>query len=219
MSDFVPMRDKGSFSAGLMGEGASTSATETLSTPSNQDVVEDESDQVALPSSVEELEELMAAVREDARQAAEAVLQETRQALEAERAALRDLCERVDGSRKSWALEVRNVLGELVMVGVRQVVSESAQLQEEMLRDRFAEVGERLIGEQEVLIRVRPEDEEAAKALLGGRDGWVVVPDKTVSAGVVAETESGKVDATMGAALAGLADSVQEWQSEGVSEE
>jgi flagellar biosynthesis/type III secretory pathway protein FliH len=219
MSDFVPMRDKGSFSVGLMGEGSSRAESEPDSPSPEPNLGEDESDRVALPSSVEELEELMTAVREDARQAAEAVLQDTRQALEADRAALQELCERIDSSRTSWALEVRNVLGELVMAGVRQVVSESAQLQEEMLRDRFAEVGERLIGEQEVMIRVRPEDEEAAQALLGGRDGWTVVPDKAVSAGVVAETESGKVDATMGAALAGLADSVQEWQAEGVSEE
>ena len=35
----------------------------------------------------------------------------------------------------------------------------------------------------------------------------------------IAETESGKVDATLGAAISGLAESVQEWQSEGVHEE
>ena len=88
-----------------------------------------------------------------------------------------------------------------------------------MLRDRFAEVGERLIGEAEVVVRVRPQDEAAARALLGGRDGWTVVPDADISGGLVAETESGKVDATMGAAVAGLTEAVQTWQAEGVGEE
>jgi len=76
-----------------------------------------------------------------------------------------------------------------------------------------------LIGEQQVMVRVRPEDEDTARALIGGREGWTVVLDTDISGGIVAETESGKVDATLGAAISGLAESVQEWQSEGVHEE
>ena len=219
MSDFVPMRDGGAFSAGLMGGDASPIAAPQPHAVADPSIDEGENHQIELPASVEELEALMEAVRVEARESAEAVLADTRNGLELEREKLRDLCGRVDASRKSWAQEVRNVLGELVIVGVRQVVSESCDLQEEMLRDRFAEVGERLIGEQEVMIRVRPDDEQAAQALVGGREGWTVVPDSDISGGVIAETESGKVDATMGAAISGLADSVQEWQSEGVVEE
>ena len=105
------------------------------------------------------------------------------------------------------------------MVGVRSVISESATLQEELLQDRFAEIGERLIGEQSVIVHVRPEDEDAARALVGDRPGWKVVPEPDLSGGVVAETEGGKVDASLGSALAGLADSVQDWQGEGMGEE
>ena len=104
------------------------------------------------------------------------------------------------------------------MVGVRQVVGESGDLQEAMPRP-VRRGRERLIGESEVVVRVRPQDEAAANALLGGRDGWTVVPDADISGGLVAETDAGKVDATMGAAVAGLTEAVQTWQAEGVGEE
>ena len=220
MSDFVPMRDGGGFNAGLIGGEHQSSPPETpVQTGEEAVSQEPEAEQVQLPTSVEELEALMEAVRQEARESAEAVLAESRNSLEVERQNILALCDRIDSSRKNWAQEVRNVLGELVVVGVRQVVSESSELHEEMLRDRFAEVGERLIGEQQVMIRVRPEDEDTARALIGDREGWTVVLDTDISGGIVAETESGKVDATLGAAISGLAESVQEWQSEGVHEE
>jgi len=220
MSDFVPMKDGGAFNAGLLG-GECPSPDPQAQDGTAVEAVnpESEAEQVQLPASVEELEALLEAARQEARDSAEAVLAESRHALENERQNLLALCDRIDGSRKNWAQEVRNVLGELVVVGVRQVVSESAELHEEMLRDRFAEVGERLIGEQQVMVRVRPEDESVARAMMGDREGWTVVLDADISGGIVAETESGKVDATLGAAISGLADSVQEWQSEGVHEE
>ena len=165
------------------------------------------------------MEDLLALHREQAREDAGIVLADERAALEQERGQLTRLIDVVESSRAAWGDEVRNVLGELVVVGVRQVVGESAELQDAMLRDRFAEIGERLIGETEVLVRVRPEDEATANALLGGREGWTVVPDGDISGGIIAETEAGKVDATMGAAVAGLTEAVQTWQSEGVGEE
>ena len=185
--------------------------------PSDSEPVE----QVAnpLPSTADELELMIEQVREQAREDARVVLADERVALQQERDQIARLMESVESSRTAWGDEVRNVLGELVVVGVRQVVGESAELQEAMLRDRFAEIGERLIGETEVLVRVRPEDEASANALLGGREGWTVVPDGDISGGIIAETEAGKVDATMGAAVAGLAEAVQTWQSEGVGEE
>ena len=172
-----------------------------------------------LPDTEEALDVLLNGAREQARADAGAVLAELRAEIEAERQQLVSLQERLIEGRKAWTEQVRNMLGELVVVGVRQVVSESASLQEELLRDRFAEIGERLIGEHDILIRVRPEDEEAARALVGDREGWKIVPDPDLGGGAVAETEAGKIDATLGAALSGLTDSVREWQAEGTGEE
>jgi len=210
------MRDRRLFSAGLI--GGVPAPSEDAPAAATQDP-EAQPDEIVLPSTIEELEALVAAAREEARADAQAALAGTRAELEADRQQLAALTEQVDLGRRAWAEEVRNVLGELVIVGVRQVVNESTELQEEMLRDRFAEVGERLIGEQEVMIRVRPEDEEIARAMVGDRDGWRVIPDPDISGGIIADTDSGKIDATLGAAVSGLTDSVQEWQSEGVTEE
>jgi flagellar biosynthesis/type III secretory pathway protein FliH len=229
MAGFVPLQKASAFSAGVMGPGEgvalpseappvpSTTAEESgLSADGEHDLGVMES---VLPSTVEELESVLEEVRAEARVDAESALATIREELQAEKEQLVRLREKIDASRALWAEEVRNMLGELVVVGVRQVVSDSADLQTDMLRDRFAEVGERLIGEQNVIVRVRPEDEEAARALVGDRDGWQVVPDADLSGGIVAETDGGKVDATLGAALTGLTDAVQSWQGEGVGEE
>lgn len=218
MADFVPMQGAGGFQARLMGGVQGPPANRGVDATAGESGAPAEPES-PLPTSVEELEALLEEVRQGAREDAGLVLAEDRAALKREREQLMRLVENVEGSRAAWGEEVRNVLGELVVVGVRQVVGESADLQEAMLRDRFAEVGERLIGETEVVVRVRPEDEASANALLGGRDGWTVVPDADISGGIVAETEGGKVDATMGAAVSGLNDAVQTWQSEGVGEE
>jgi flagellar biosynthesis/type III secretory pathway protein FliH len=172
-----------------------------------------------LPATEDELQELLERTFTRGREAAELALSDTRVEVEAERERLIRLRDSIDASRTQWSEDVRSVLGELVIVGVRSVISESVTLQEQLLQDRFAEIGERLIGEQTVLIHVRPEDEDAARALVGERPGWKVVPDPDLSGGVVAETEGGKVDASLGSALAGLADSVQDWQAEGMGEE
>ena len=218
MAAFTPMQGAGGFQVGLIGGSQRPSPAREVE-PAAQDVVSETEAGSPLPETLEELEAMLEDARKKAREDATIVLAEDRAALKQEREQLMRVVEDIETSRSAWADEVRNVLGELVVVGVRQVVSESAELQEAMLRDRFAEVGERLIGEAEVVVRVRPQDEAAARALLGGRDGWTVVPDADISGGLVAETESGKVDATMGAAVAGLTEAVQTWQAEGVGEE
>ena len=62
---------------------------------------------------------------------------------------------------------------------------------------------------------MRPQDVDTARQILGDREGWQVVPSEEISGGLVAETEGGKIDASMGSALTGLAESVQSWQAEG----
>jgi flagellar biosynthesis/type III secretory pathway protein FliH len=223
MSEFVPMIGSGAFRKGLVsGEDAEPAESKVVADDISVDTdarQDGEDDADALPSSPEELEALLEEIRTQSRLDIEAVLAADRLALENEREQVGRVIEALQKTRKQWKSEVRNMLGELVMVGVRQVVSDSAELQADMLRDRFAEVGERLIGEQDVLIRVRPEDEALAKEFLGDRDGWNIVCDTDMSGGLIAETTAGKVDATMGAAISGLADAVQVWQSEGVGEE
>lgn len=225
MSSFVPIRTLSGFRAGVVaGAEHPTKAAPDVSDVSDVlgaggvtvDVAPEGS---ALPTTEAELQDLLEKALNSGREAAELALADTRVELETERGRLIQLRDTIDASRVKWADDVRSVLGEVVMVGVRSVISESVTLQEQLLNDRFAEVGERLIGEQNVLIRVRPEDADAARALVGDRPGWKVVPDPDLSGGVVAETGGGKVDASLGSALAGLAESVQDWQAEGMGEE
>ena len=218
MAAFTPMQGAGGFQVGLIGGSQRPSSAREVESDTQAEASETEASS-PLPETLEELEAMLEDARKKAREDATIILAEERTALKQEREQLMRVVEDIETSRSAWADEVRNVLGELVVVGVRQVVGESAELQEAMLRDRFAEVGERLIGESEVVVRVRPQDEAAASALLGGRDGWTVVPDADISGGLVAETDAGKVDATMGAAVAGLTEAVQTWQAEGVGEE
>ena len=218
MAAFTPMQGAGGFQVGLIGGSQRPSSAREVESDTQAEASETEASS-PLPETLEELEAMLEDARKKAREDATIILAEERTALKQEREQLMRVVEDIETSRSAWADEVRNVLGELVVVGVRQVVGESAELQEAMLHDRFAEVGERLIGESEVVVRVRPQDEAAASALLGGRDGWTVVPDADISGGLVAETDAGKVDATMGAAVAGLTEAVQTWQAEGVGEE
>ena len=218
MSGFVPMRGARPFSSGAL-EGEKAPGSKPEPDGSAEDASSLPEPSATLPDTEEALDVLLDGVREQARADAGAVLAGLREEIESERQQLVGLQQCLIEGRRAWADQVRNMLGELVVVGVRQVVSESASLQEELLRDRFAVIGERLIGQQDILIRVRPEDEETARALVGDREGWKIVTDADLGGGAVAETEAGKIDATLGAALSGLTDSVREWQSEGVGEE
>jgi len=224
MSSFVPLQKSSPFHAGVLGPGETGPVSEELPEQAQEAVeagseADAEVEGIRLPQTEEELEALLMEAREQARTDAEAALVSIRESLQNEQSRVERLCERMDAARTSWGNEVRNVLGELVVVGVRQVVNESADLQADLIRDRLSEVGERLLGEQHVILRVRPEDEALARTMIGDREGWQILPDSDLSGGVLAETEGGKVDATLGAAITGLAEAVQGWQDEGVGEE
>lgn len=220
MSGFIPIRAAAAFNAGLAGDAGRDRSVEPSMPSVDDGAVSDEavgSDDNAtpLPSTLEELEVLLEEARQEARAESEAAVAEMQAAAQSQRDELDDIINRVESARLNWSAEVRSLLGELVMVGVRTVVSESVDLQEAMLRDRFAEVGERLVGERQVVVHVRPQDVDSARQILGEREGWQVVPSEEISGGLVAETEGGKIDASMGSALTGLAESVQSWQAEG----
>ena len=69
----------------------------------------------------EALAALLDEAREEARASAEAVLAEAKLELQAQRDQLDRLLTQMDGARAVWTAEVRNVLGELVVAGVRSL--------------------------------------------------------------------------------------------------
>jgi flagellar biosynthesis/type III secretory pathway protein FliH len=168
-----------------------------------------------LPKSIDELAELVGLAEDEARVAVEEALAEERAAVAAQRVALEHLLDEVKQAREMWAKEVRETLGELLLTGLRQLVGDSAELQASALQERLVEVGQRLVGEQEVIVRVRQADAEMVEEFISERTGWRVMVDETVGAGgIVSETAGGKVDASMGAAIAGVAGAVREWIDE-----
>jgi flagellar biosynthesis/type III secretory pathway protein FliH len=186
-------------------------STDALVTPEQPPAPEGE-DAVLLPETAEEVQALIDKARTEGCSAAEEAMSGLKTEIEAEREALVCLMDRIDSARKEWAHEVRSQLGEVLLVGVRQIVSESASLQAEALMQRVAEVGERLVGEQKVILRVPEADVEAARSFLADREGWQVVGDDSlVAGGCIAETDGGKIDATLGAAFSGLSGQVKEW--------
>jgi len=228
MAGFIPLRQDADFQVGLMGaQGADESPPDgaaaveppsaqgpesVASPPAGADLTDaSASTQPEIP---EGMEDLLREAEERGRANAAAVLDEERATLQAERVALTCLIDSIDQAKLDWSAEVRGKLGEVLVVGLRQLVSESTTLQAAALKQRISEVGDRLIGEEQVLLKVRSQDVALAKELLGDREGWQIVPDDTLAGGgCVAETEGGKVDATMGAAVAGLSGAVRDWIS------
>jgi len=221
MSGFVPFRQTSGFMARLMqrpqGSEPKHDAGESIDAGPESGTSDDDPEGVALkeeilPQTMEELAALLEAAESETRAQVEASFADLQTKVEAERTALVCLMDNIDRARKEWAREVRSQLGEVLLVGVRQIVSESASLQSEALRQRITEVSERLIGEKHVILRVRTEDMEVARELVGERRGWQILPDDAlVAGGCVAETDGGQIDATMGAAVSGLSSSVRDW--------
>ncbi len=242
MAPFTPLRNRTDFHAGLVsGDGDESSSSKSASSgckkaQGDPDVAmaiadaetqleeglgaasEDEhegGEEIRLPCSVDELAQLVEAAAAEARDAAQAVMQEERTQMAEDKAALERLAVDIEQARIRWAKDVREHLGELLLTGVRQVVGDSAKLQTNALRERLVEVGQRLVGEREVIVRVRPADVDIAETMLADRSGWTVMVDDTVGpGGCVAETDAGKIDATMGAAVSGVATAVREWIDE-----
>jgi flagellar biosynthesis/type III secretory pathway protein FliH len=187
----------------------STTDSDAPGTPGSDDA------ESILPKTIDELAELVGVAEEEARAAVTEALAEERATVAAQKAALVHLLDEVKQAREMWAKEVRETLGELLLTGIRQVVGDSAELQTSALQERLVEVGQRLVGEQEVMVRVRQEDAEMVEELISDRAGWrIMVDDGVGSGGLVAETPGGKVDASMGAAIAGVAGAVREWIDE-----
>ena len=229
MAEFVPFRPSSGFKAHLV-EGAEAATASPVVHPlaseaqsggaQAQSPVGPSRPDDGLPKSQEELQAVIVAAQTAARASAEDALRELKAEVEAERTALQCLMDGVDQARLSWAKEVRVQLGEVLLVGVRQIVAESATLQAEALKQRISEVGERLVGEQQVVMRVPAADVESAREQIAGREGWVVVADDDlVSGGLVAEAEGGQIDASMGAAFAGLSGSVKDWMDSAMEAE
>lgn len=162
-------------------------------------------------------EEVLARIQA-AEQAVEARYQEKLAALDAEVqqavAALEVQAQALDDHRQELAAEAREQTGVLVVGAIRRLCGSLPEALDALIRDRVAAAAEALVGAGEVVLRVRPEDLQAARDTLGGREGWRVVADASLSGGCIAESASGTVDGSLHATMAALDDAVGAWRAE-----
>ena len=107
--------------------------------------------------------------------------------------------------------ESRHRLGDVIVRTLRHLAGPALIAPDEVLKDRLLAVSRALVAEQEVTVRVRPEDVAFAQEFLSEHENWKVLSDENVDMGVLAETESEQLDATMAGALASVEEAVRAW--------
>ena len=127
---------------------------------------------------------------------------------------LGQIADEIDEARGDWAGEAREELTAFVLGAVHHLVGDIPELLEIQLRQRLQDAVEHLSGARRVAVRVSPRDVGLALDVLGDREGWEVRADPEIGGGCIATSESGELDATVGAAIAAVDAAVQGWRDE-----
>jgi flagellar biosynthesis/type III secretory pathway protein FliH len=160
------------------------------------------------------LEDLLAEAREEGRQEVLAQVAAERAQVQLVQRQLVQLLNGVDGVREKLVVELREGLASFVLGAVQQVVGETPEMLAQALETRLRDAGERLVRETEVVVQVAPGDQSLAERLLGERKGWRVEVREELEGGCVIFTPSGRLDASMAAALEGLKEAVDSWREQ-----
>ena len=105
-------------------------------------------------------------------------------------------------------------LSEMAMHMARRVVGETLAVRPQALRKLVADALERLPGEDEVTIRVRPEDLSVIENSLPTRRSIRLIGDEDLEGGCVVTAQCGEVAASVDAAFQGLRAAVEDWLEE-----
>lgn len=169
-----------------------------------------------------DLETLVLAAREQGASEVRAQLQgqiDELQAQLAQVAAERDALAQLDDALHSFRAEAREQavddVVQLALAMTRRIVGESMALHPDALPGVVQGVLEQLPSEDEVVVKVRPEDAAAIETRLRGRRGVKVGVDSNIDAGCVVEATFGTIDATLDTAMEGLERAVREWREDG----
>jgi len=176
--------------------------------------VEEVEDTGPVTHTPEELAEHVAAAEARGREAARAEVAAELAAMSEKVALAGELVGQLDAAAAAQAEEARAQVGPLILEVLQRLVGELEVFQDLSLSHAFGEVAGRMVGEREVVVRVCPAQVSLAKSLIVDRPGWTVRKDPAIKAGLRIETERGRVDATLGAALENIEAAVEAWQSE-----
>ena len=169
-----------------------------------------------------DLETLVLAAREQGASEVRAQLQAQLDELQgqlAEVTAERDALAQLDAALHTFRAEAREQavddVVQLALAMARRIVGESLALHPDALPGVVRGVLEQLPSEDEITVKVRPEDAAAIETRLRGRRGVKVGVDSNIDAGCVVEATFGTIDATLDTAMAGLERAVREWREDG----
>jgi flagellar assembly protein FliH len=121
------------------------------------------------------------------------------------------LLDRLEGLRSQIVRESSEEVANLVLYIARRVVGETLAVHPPALRKLVTDALSRLPGDDEVRIRVRPEDLPVIEGTLGTRRQITLEADPNLEGGVVVEASCGEVEASLEAAFEGLRQAVTEW--------
>lgn len=105
-------------------------------------------------------------------------------------------------------------LAEMALHMARRVVGETLAVRPQALRKLVTDALERLPGEDEVTIRVRPEDLSVIENHLPSRRSIRLIGDEDLEGGCVVSAQCGEVSASVDAAFQGLRSAVEDWLEE-----
>jgi hypothetical protein len=125
----------------------------------------------------------------------------------------------VEAARVEHTRQSRHQLGDVIVRALRHLAGPALVAPDEILKDRLHAVSRALVTERDVTIRVRPEDVTFAQEFLSEHESWRVVSDENVDMGVLAETESEQLDATMAGALVSVEEAVRAWIASGQTQQ
>lgn len=120
----------------------------------------------------------------------------------------------LEAYREQIAEEARDACGQLVVQSLRRVAMRTPEVLDAILEARCAEIAESMVGAGKVSVRVHPDDLKLAGKLLGEREGWSIVSDRSIKGGCVAESEAGRMDASLDAGLDAIQEAVKAWRAE-----
>ena len=214
MSRFQPIHGtSATFSPRLTarGEGGPQSPTPLAAVPPATAAAEPEPTPEQEAWLAARLEEAEARIRAEV----EAEAAEKNAAAEQKLAAAEALIVELDAQRAAQAREARQLVGEVIMRTTRRLVGDMPVLRDMTLRAMLDEAAGLLLGEREVVLRVRPEQVPLARGLVSDRQGWAVREDRTITAGLRVEASRGAIDATLETALEAVEEAIDDWLEEG----
>jgi flagellar biosynthesis/type III secretory pathway protein FliH len=120
----------------------------------------------------------------------------------------------LDSHRATLQAEAREQVGKLLILSLRRLTARTPELLDRILEARCGEVAEHMVGAGEVSVRVHPNDVDLARRFLGDRKGWRIEGDRKIRGGCVAESSTGRMDASLDAGLDAIQEAVKLWREE-----